>query len=243
MKLSGAWSVRHFRVNVCKIANCAWNVQILCCNLIWCGVIYCQGPVIWCSVAKYLSNGSNLLSHSQLRRMKFAQTLPEMLLKIGNIQESLSGADINKQTQGDPQSCWLWFGWIWYQLSVALTQSIRIMFTRCIYFKHIFIYPLFEDLYHWKVSVDKWNKNLLPRPLDNCSIWGEKLWASVGVRLSGSSWETQSSSCLKPPDVCWSPHVLWGYWVTSSHTKTPRQPRALNFTLLSPAQPSLASIR
>ena len=39
------------------------------CVAIWCGVVYCHGPVIWCSLcypapAKYLSNRSNLLSHS-----------------------------------------------------------------------------------------------------------------------------------------------------------------------------------
>ena len=40
------------------------------CVAIWCGVnIYCHGSVIWCSLcypapAKYLSNRSNLLSHS-----------------------------------------------------------------------------------------------------------------------------------------------------------------------------------
>ena len=88
------------------------------CVAIWCGVIYCQGPL---SDALSLCYPQPLLNiyqtdpiccpslESWLSRMKFAQTLEEMLLTIGNSQETLSGADIGKQTQGDPQSYWLCF--------------------------------------------------------------------------------------------------------------------------------------
>ena len=231
------------------------------CVAIWCGVIYCHGPVIWCSLC-YPYSALNIFQtdpiccptlDSWLRRMKFAQTLSEMLLTIGNtpgdfvssrhlqtgsrrstvrstvvLTFALDEVNINRQKHLISSH--------FFSTQTQHNQSVRCMFTSCTKrFKRIL--QILEHLGTCFIGkLPMINEMKISSRGPKIIVQSEEKLC-VGVRLSDLLWGDRITVFKAPsgPDVCWSPVCeVTGSYPESYQDSTPA--RGFKFHSAFPSQ-------